>query len=176
MSNMVESQRNLFNEVTLPDGNARTRFEPEDLARFAKAKASYEEMIVASKGGSYRALDVNAKGWSVLTSMVTAVLRAEARIALVRTGIALERYRLKHGSHPATLGDLVPDYLSAIPLDPFSREALHYRLLPNGSPHLWSIGPDLRDEGGLPHRDRTKGDMVWITSPLPGFTVKDYKR
>jgi hypothetical protein len=137
MSNHVESKRVLFNEVSLPDGSARQRFEPEDLIRFTRAKASYAEMIVASDGGgTYRSLDADAEGWTALTSMATTLLRAEARIALTRTGIALERYRLKHGSHPATLDELVPAYLSAIPADPFTCQALHYRVQPDGSPPL----------------------------------------
>jgi hypothetical protein len=41
---------------------------------------------------------------------------------------------------------------------------------------LWSIGPNLIDEGGLPKRDRSKGDLIWITSPIPGYTEKEFRK
>ncbi len=100
----------------------------------------------------------------------------EAGLALLRTAIALERHRLAHGSYPRDLGSLVPGFLPALLPDPFSGGSLRYVLQADGSPWLWSVGPDRIDEGGLPHRDRTKGDLVWITKPIPGFTKASASR
>jgi hypothetical protein len=55
---------------------------------------------------------------------------AEARCAVV--GIACERFRLKHSRWPETLTELCPEYLAAVPLDPFDGNTLRYRTLPDG--------------------------------------------
>jgi len=55
-----------------------------------------------------------------------------AQIAYVSTGLAIERYRLEHGSLPDTLEVLAPDYMAEIPRDPFSDGPLRYRRHDNG--------------------------------------------
>ena len=92
----------------------------------------------------------------------------------MRTGIALERYRLKHGAAPAALAALVPEFLPAVPLDPYDLRPLRYRVLADGTPHVWSIGWDGSDNGGAAsvwgRRSGTPDyDRVWLTRPLaPG--------
>jgi len=52
----------------------------------------------------------------------------EARRQAALTAIAVERFRLEHeGQLPETLAEIVPGYLSAIPLDPFDGKPLRYR-------------------------------------------------
>lgn len=67
-------------------------------------------------------------------------------------GIALRRYQLKHGSLPASLDATVPDYLPAIPRDRISGEPIRYRII-DGSPVVYSVGADLKDDGGSPPLD-----------------------
>ena len=64
--------------------------------------------------------------------------------------LALRAYKLENGVYPPTLKSLVPNYLSAVPADPFGGgEPLHYKL--NGKNYvLWSIGPDGVDDDGKP--------------------------
>ena len=64
--------------------------------------------------------------------------------------LALRAYRLENGVYPPNLNALTPNYLNAIPADPFGGgEAMHYTL--NGKNYvLWSIGPDGVDDGGKP--------------------------
>lgn len=45
---------------------------------------------------------------------------------LLRMGVALERYRLNHGSYPAALNALAPEYLATIPREPFTGEPYNY--------------------------------------------------
>ncbi len=45
-----------------------------------------------------------------------------------RIACALERHRLAHGSFPASLDALVPDYLSALPRDVMNGQPLHFLL------------------------------------------------
>ncbi len=71
----------------------------------------------------------------------------ESHIALVETVFAIEEYRLANGESPATLGDLVPTWLSEVPHDPFSRtEELCYRI---DGPHayvVYSVNEDGYDD------------------------------
>jgi hypothetical protein len=73
--------------------------------------------------------------------------RALAQIRLLETAFALQRHFRKYGSYPATLVALVPEFLPAPPIDPFSGEALKWRPSSDG-PLLWSIGPNALDDGG----------------------------
>jgi hypothetical protein len=71
--------------------------------------------------------------------------RAELRAADVM--LALERYRMSHGHWPESVSDLVPAFLSKVPLDPFDAAALRYRKLDDGCV-VYSIGADKKDDGG----------------------------
>ena len=72
-----------------------------------------------------------------------------ARLRLLICHLALRRLWLATHNYPATLDALVPQYLPAVPLDPFGGEVLIYRKLPMGY-QLYSIGFDLNDDGGVP--------------------------
>jgi hypothetical protein len=98
---------------------------------------------------------------------------AEIRRSLVVTGIALERYRLKHGTTPEKLEALVPEFLPEVPKDLCDGQSLRYQVLPEGSPHVWSIWPSGKDERGMPNRDRTR-NTVWTTGEIPGLTEAAY--
>lgn len=89
--------------------------------------------------------------WTALVSSASKVCQADARVkALLRTAytaVALERYRLAKGKWPEKLADLVPQYLSEVPLDPFDGDPL--RLARQGSALIvYSISQDKQDNGG----------------------------
>jgi len=44
----------------------------------------------------------------------------------IKTIVAIKRYAQLHDSRPASLDELVPDFLNAIPLDPFTGEQILY--------------------------------------------------
>ncbi len=44
----------------------------------------------------------------------------DSELAAAETAVALRRYQLGHGEYPAELGALVPQYLPAVPIDPFT--------------------------------------------------------
>ena len=75
-------------------------------------------------------------------------VRHETQRRLTVVAIALERYRLQHGSAPPEMTALVPEFLSAVPRDLMSVEPLRYRLNPDGSFVLYSVGEDGQDNGG----------------------------
>jgi len=79
-----------------------------------------------------------------------------AQNALLTVSLALHAYQLDHGNYPATLTALVPGYLKTIPDDPFALKGLlRYRL--KGQHYvLYSVGPDGKDDGGVPSKDGVK--------------------
>ena len=52
-----------------------------------------------------------------------------AQLRCVQTLLAVERYRAERGDLPASLADLVPTYLPAVPIDPFDGRELRYRII-----------------------------------------------
>jgi hypothetical protein len=80
--------------------------------------------------------------WRVDVAEMDAGLRA----LQVRAAIGL--YQRRHGKLPENLDALCPEFLPSVPLDPFSGKPLRYRLAGKGWV-LWSVGPDLKDDGGV---------------------------
>jgi hypothetical protein len=70
--------------------------------------------------------------------------RAGAALVLADCAAALERHRLATGQPPASLADLVPAFLPAVPVDPLTDAPLGYRI-ENGRWTLWS-GTDPADD------------------------------
>jgi len=71
---------------------------------------------------------------------------AQARCAVV--GIACERFRQQHRRWPGALTALVPAFLPAVPLDPYTGEPLHLAKLETGVV-VYSVGHDRRGSGTL---------------------------
>jgi hypothetical protein len=74
---------------------------------------------------------------------------------------ALERYRRARGAYPETLPALVPQFAAKLPADLLTGEGLKYQRTDSGKFHLYSVGWNLKDEGGTRTSDRTAGDWVW---------------
>ena len=81
-----------------------------------------------------------------------------------RLACALERFRLACGAYPETLAELGPEFIAAIPVEIVSGEPYRYRRTEDGSFVLYSVGPDLHDDGGVidPKASASKqADWVW---------------
>jgi hypothetical protein len=82
-----------------------------------------------------------------------------AHLRTARVGLAILRFRQSTGKLPDRLSELVPAYLGVVPKDPFDGNELRYEKLATGFV-VYSIGEDLRDNGGieqLPRGKRSKG-------------------
>ena len=80
----------------------------------------------------------------------------EVYSAITRTAIALYRYHLDKNAWPADLNELVPQYLAAIPRDPFAPlpgTPVRYINGPSGV-RVYSVGGDREDNGGLTRQER----------------------
>ena len=62
-----------------------------------------------------------------------------AQLDSALTGIAIERFHLANGRFPNELNELVPNYLDAVPQDPYANAPLQYRHNETGY-RIWSIG------------------------------------
>jgi len=67
---------------------------------------------------------------------------------MVITAIALKRYVLRHGQPPSNLAALVPEFLGEVPTDLMDGQPLRYRLNADGTVTLYSVGENLKDDGG----------------------------
>jgi hypothetical protein len=88
---------------------------------------------------------------------------SEVRLDLATVALAANAYRSHSGDWPQGLEDLVPQYLSEIPQDPFGGGFIRY-LRQDERVILYSVGPDQTDDGGkpLPAQRTEPGDIVWI--------------
>jgi hypothetical protein len=64
-----------------------------------------------------------------------------------RMAVAVERYRRDRGNVPRALSDLVPHYVSDVPVDPFSGHPLLFRAGADAYT-IYSVGPNQKDDGG----------------------------
>ena len=70
-----------------------------------------------------------------------------AGLANAQAAVAIERWRLAHpGRLPDALGELVPTYLTAMPLDPYDGQPIRYKKLPVGYV-VYSVGTGWTDQG-----------------------------
>jgi len=87
----------------------------------------------------------------ILGPAMTRIPKTIARnIAIFRTayaGTAIQRYKLNNGTLPLRLSDLAPEFLDAVPEDPFDGQPLRYKAFENGYV-VDSIGENGADDGG----------------------------
>jgi hypothetical protein len=119
------------------------------------------------------------------------------RVRAARLQFALALYHAEQGKPAAALTNLVPRYLPQLPLDPFSGQAFGYRTsggemlfwpdargipepvtIPPGQALLWSVGPDLVDQGGTKQGEhmaleKQQGvDLIYLVPSWPVQTKK----
>ncbi len=93
---------------------------------------------------------------------------ASSRMAA--TALAIYQYELDRGKRPAQLDDLVPEYLDAIPRDPFT-VADPIRYLPAAQPaRLYVLGENQRDDGG--HYNTQKNGWIHVEAPDIAFLLE----
>ena len=77
---------------------------------------------------------------------------------------ALERFRLADGKFPEELAALVPRFISRLPNDVLTGKPYKYSRENDGQLILYSVGWNLKDDGGIPGatlNDNRQGDWVW---------------
>lgn len=92
------------------------------------------------------------------------------------TALALRLYELEHGARPEALAALVPEYLPALPADPFSAGGAPLGYLPHADePLLYSVGKNGLDDGGA-YALRSSGGVDSDGPDMPFFLNGDRPR
>ncbi len=101
-----------------------------------------------------------------LSKLSAAFRLNHASLRCTMAALAAERYRQERKVWPESLEQLCPDYLAAVPLDPYDGAPLRYRRIKDGV-IIYSFGPDVLDNGGnLDRQNLTKpgtdiGSRLW---------------
>jgi hypothetical protein len=82
-------------------------------------------------------------------NLASGVAHTDARRQTARLGVAAYCYRAKHGRFPEKLDDLVPDFIPFVRVDPFDGKPMRMKRTEHGLV-IYSIGPDMVDDGGTP--------------------------
>lgn len=114
-----------------------------------KRRGSIEELVGIAIPPKYFYTDAQ---FIVAGKAFNATDQWKAFIDATRLLIALERCRLARDVYPEKLGELVPEFLAAIPDDPYSEDGFVYKRGDNpaakGGYTLYSVGDDGEDNGG----------------------------
>jgi len=80
-----------------------------------------------------------------LTSVSTKKCQEDLLVGATQAMIAIKAFKNDTNNYPASLNELVPNYLSSVPQDPFDGKSLRYSATKKV---LYSVGEDLKDSGG----------------------------
>jgi hypothetical protein len=104
---------------------------------------------------------------------VYAFLRSTARRACADAALAAKRYRQCHGHWPDSLEELIPEYLPAVPVDPFSGRPVEM-LVTAQELTVYSVGRDGEDnQGTLSIREEPHTDLGFVIPLHPGETPQN---
>ena len=134
----------------------------EDWTSLKPGLEKIQSSAMSKWNSRYRHLGVRMMAIGFETVFADAI-RAEAGRQLLLADVAVRKFRLRHnGTPPKTLRELSPDFLNvASGHDPFSGGDLKYRLIPDGSYLLYSVGIDGVDNGGDLSVDKGQGLFFW---------------
>lgn len=95
--------------------------------------------------------------------------RARARLQVLRCALAARQYQQQTDQWPQNLEELAPDYLSAVPSDPYIPAPIQYQLRQGGRA-VFSVGGDLHSSQEPYFRDyrnqQTCDDIIiWLEAP-----------
>jgi|GEM_PF-1475418 len=124
----------------------------------------------------------------ILVGMVLPVLegsflratRCDVDLRATAVACAVTGYSRVHGEPPERLDQLVPDFLSAVPIDPFDGKPLRYRR-EGASWVVWSVGSDMKDDNAAWHEfkyrkgEERKGGDIYFKSTEPADDLTAYR-
>ena len=116
----------------------------------ATAKAASDNAVLSELAGQQSPYRLLAAMLAPATgNSMNKVVRAQTLEKMAMVACALERHHLKHQVFPETLSALVPEFLSAPPLDPMNNQPFHYQRTEDGWFQLYSVGLNGQDDGGV---------------------------
>jgi len=118
---------------------------PEKAQASSKALERYRPDASSRPGGFFNRLfgwEHPVGAFSMAVDPTRLVIDRSSRVA-----VAAERFQRDRGVLPNALADLVPQYLTHIPADPYSGRPLVFRAVA-GVYAIYSVGPNQKDDGG----------------------------
>lgn len=106
-----------------------------------------------------------------LSWSATLWMRSIGKQRALQVALACEGFRLKHGAWPDGLDALVPEFLDAVPLDPFDEKPIRFARIQEGI-QIWCVDHDFVDNGGDIHRmsyryKKGATDIGWVILDPP---------
>jgi hypothetical protein len=124
----------------------------EPFPRIQERIAAIDQDAQQGRAGLFGRLMVPALGKVIESEYKNRSSHRAAEVIMAAT-----RFRLATGSLPESAAALVPDFLAAVPLDPFTTDApLRTKRTDDGSLLVYSVGVDGEDDGGPPPRGAEK--------------------
>jgi hypothetical protein len=111
---------------------------------------------------------MSAYMYPATTALSIRLARVQTTLDTARLACAFERYRLAHHKYPATLRELEPQFVSKLPNDVVTGEALRYTVVDDNAFLLYSVALNGKDDDGAPapsNQTASKGDWVWPSEP-----------
>ncbi len=114
---------------------------------FPAGLSSYDEIYGAAVQGHQAGYILGPGFLNGMRNALPREAEISAQIRLTITALAVERFRLAHGELPENLNELMPQFLSAVPVDPFDGHPLRYHRLEKGYV-IYSVGRDGHNNNG----------------------------
>ncbi len=137
------------------------------VARLAKAaakpyaQASADSLEISEEfAGASRRASLSSIIVPQLANRIKVEARAMAELRIMEAVVAVERHRVATGELPVALDRVAPEFMSAMPIDPFDGQAIRCARKDNGYV-LYSIGDNLIDDGGIKGTGRSRLDIVF---------------
>jgi hypothetical protein len=114
---------------------------------FPQCLSQYSTMYETAMEGHKRGYILGPGILNGLRNIFPKEAETVSRIHVTMAALAVERFRLAQAQLPESLNELVPQFLSAVPIDPFDGQPLRYHRLIKGY-LIYSVGADGHDDGG----------------------------
>jgi hypothetical protein len=135
-------------------------------------EAKLEEQVEASNPLMGKEVAVSAELFPAVAQCPGVGIHYQCIHDSTMAGLALRRYQLKHGHPPDSLSALVPEFLAAVPLDPFAGGNQPLKFVVQGNQFaIYSIGFNAKDEKALlfdPHSMDDRGIVGPLVVPAKG--------
>jgi len=111
---------------------------------YPESTKAMEVLIQRGKKLPYTARTIGSPPVSTLNYLA----ESKARLALCKVALAIRGFRNKQGRLPEHLAELVPDYLSSVPNDPFTLKPFSF-----SQKKIYSLGRNGTDDAAAPQGD-----------------------
>jgi len=145
----------------------------DDIAAYRTVLGNYKALAALpfhEARERWKGMESSHSQLSFITKLIAPVLiraaesgaRGEVMSRLAELGVAAAAFHALKGHYPGTLEELVPDFISHIPIDSYNGQPLRMKTSREGV-IFYGVGADLKDDGGTPFKndDWATGDATF---------------